>query len=151
MLEAHHGKSSQCQVCWSQALQQWKYNDFSLSHNLAQLRDERVNQLYGLEPVHHTTKFVGHRHCRWKYNGFLQSRNLARSYDQSGKLLYSQESLKVCHHPNKFGGHRHCGSKDIIYLVCHVICEKHVIKEPCNFMVAIITLVIRMQWLLFFT
>ena len=51
---------------------------------------------------------------------------------------------------NKFGGHEHCGSKDIIYLVCHVICQKHMIKEPCDFMVAIITLVIGIQWLTFF-
>ena len=34
----------------------------------------------------------------------------------------------VCHHLAKFGGHRYCSSRDITFLVCHVIKQGHVIK-----------------------
>ena len=34
----------------------------------------------------------------------------------------------VCHHLVKFGGYRSCSSRDIIFLICHVIKQDHVIK-----------------------
>ena len=34
----------------------------------------------------------------------------------------------VCHHLAQFRGHRYCGSRDMIFLVCHVIYQDHVIK-----------------------
>ena len=46
-----------------------------------------------------------------------------------------------------FVGHKHCGSKDI-HLVCHMICQKHMIKGPGEFMVAII---IGILWFSFIT
>ena len=36
----------------------------------------------------------------------------------------------VSYHPAKFSGYRRCGSGDKIILVCHVISQDHVIKEP---------------------
>ena len=34
----------------------------------------------------------------------------------------------VCQHLSKFGGHRYCSSRDMMFLVCHVIKQDHVIK-----------------------
>ena len=34
----------------------------------------------------------------------------------------------VCHHLAKFGDHRYCTSRDIIFLVFHVIKQYHMIK-----------------------
>ena len=34
----------------------------------------------------------------------------------------------------KFSGQKHCGSRDINFLVCHMILQNHVIKRSCNTM-----------------
>ena len=34
----------------------------------------------------------------------------------------------IYHHLAKFGGHSYCSSKDIMFLVCHVIKQDHAIK-----------------------
>ena len=34
----------------------------------------------------------------------------------------------ACHHLAKFGGHRYCGSRNVMFLVCHLIYQNHVIK-----------------------
>ena len=39
----------------------------------------------------------------------------------------------MSHYPTKFDGPRHFGSKDIIFLVCHVIIQDHVIKGSLHF------------------
>ena len=50
----------------------------------------------------------------------------------------SGEMILVCHvishHSTKFGGLAHWGSANIMGLVSHMISQKHVIKEPCDFM-----------------
>ena len=33
-----------------------------------------------------------------------------------------------------FGSHRHCNSEDIMFLVCHMVVQDHVIKELYDFM-----------------
>ena len=35
----------------------------------------------------------------------------------------------VCHHPAKSGEHSYCGTRDKMFLVCHVIPQNHVVKE----------------------
>ena len=40
----------------------------------------------------------------------------------------------ISHIPAKFGGHKYRGSEDIIFLVCHVISQDHVIKRYSNVM-----------------
>ena len=60
------GKSPPCQVWWSRALWQWKYNGFSLSLDLTKLHDHWVEYVYGwklLKVNHHPTIFGSHRHC----------------------------------------------------------------------------------------
>ena len=47
--------------------------------------------------------------------------------------LYRWKLLLVTHHPAKFNGQRSWGSKDITYLICHVILQDHVIKIFCDF------------------
>ena len=44
------------------------------------------------------------------------------------------DTLNVIHHPVKSGDHRRSGSRVIIFLVCQVISQYHVIKETCDFM-----------------
>ena len=39
----------------------------------------------------------------------------------------------VCHHLTKFGGQRYCSSRDITFLVCHVIKQVHVIEGSGNY------------------
>ena len=34
----------------------------------------------------------------------------------------------VCHHLAKFGGHRYCSSRNIKFLICHVIKQDLVIQ-----------------------
>ena len=34
----------------------------------------------------------------------------------------------VYHHFAKFGGHRYCGTRNIMFLVCHVINFDHIAK-----------------------
>ena len=41
----------------------------------------------------------------------------------------SQSCCKVC------CGHRHCGSGDVMFLVCHVTLQDHVIERSCDFLV----------------
>ena len=48
--------------------------------------------------------------------------------------LYGYELLTVGHHPAKFIGHGHCGKGDIVILVCHVILQDYLIKEPYDIM-----------------
>ena len=52
-------------------------------------------------------------------------RDLARTRDQSVKLLYGEDSHKVCHYSIKFGGHRHSGGRNIMIFVCHVTLQDH--------------------------
>ena len=55
-------------------------------------------------------------------------------FGDTGTFLKEWELLIVCHNPAKFGGHKHCGSRSIMFLVCHVISQDHVIKGLCDFM-----------------
>ena len=34
----------------------------------------------------------------------------------------------VCHQLVKFGGHRYCSSRDVIFLVCHMIKQENIVK-----------------------
>ena len=54
------------------------------------------------------------------------------SLDQLFK--WSCDFLGRSHHIDKFGDLKHCGSVNITFLVCYVILQDHLIKEPCNFM-----------------
>ena len=38
----------------------------------------------------------------------------------------------VFHHPEKFGDHKHCDN-GYMFLICHMILQDHVTKEPCDF------------------
>ena len=37
--------------------------------------------------------------------------------------------LKVSHHPALFCSHKDCGSKDTIFLICHMILQDQMTKE----------------------
>ena len=39
----------------------------------------------------------------------------------------------VYHHSAKFGSHRCCNSRDIMFLVCHLISQDHMIKGSSDF------------------
>ena len=39
----------------------------------------------------------------------------------------------VCHHPAKFGSHRYCSSRGIIFLICRLIKQNHVIKRSAEY------------------
>ena len=39
----------------------------------------------------------------------------------------------ACPHLAKFGGQRHCSSKDIMFLVCQVIKQDHMIKGVADY------------------
>ena len=39
----------------------------------------------------------------------------------------------VYNHPVKFGDHRYSGSRDIIFLVCHITLKNHVIKGSFDY------------------
>ena len=39
----------------------------------------------------------------------------------------------VCHHLTKFGVHRYCSSRDVMFLVCHVIKQDHVIERSGDY------------------
>ena len=39
----------------------------------------------------------------------------------------------VCRYLTKFVGHRYCRSRDVIFLVFHVIKKDHVIKGSCSY------------------
>ena len=41
---------------------------------------------------------------------------------------YEWELFMVYHHFAKFGDHKYCSSRDIFFLVCHVIKQDHIIK-----------------------
>ena len=43
---------------------------------------------------------------------------------------YGLKLLMVSYQPVKSGGHTHCESEDVMILVC----QDHVIKEPCDYM-----------------
>ena len=115
-------------VQWSQALQQQRCNDSSLSYDLAGPRDQRVEHLYGWKPKesYHPNMFGSNIHCGI---GDIMSSDLARPRNQSVVRLYRQKRIKVSHHPSKFGSHSLSGSGVKIVLVCHVITEDHVIKQ----------------------
>lgn len=68
-----------------------------------------------------------------RYNDFSFLCDLARRHDQRFILLHWQEPIKVNYHPVKFSGHRHSGSRDIMFLVCHVIVQDDVIKGSCDY------------------
>ena len=36
-------------------------------------------------------------------------------------------------HPAKFVGHKPCGSRNIMFLICHLISQDHVTQEPFDF------------------
>ena len=38
----------------------------------------------------------------------------------------------MVYHP-KFGGHRYCSSGDIMFLVCHLIKQDHIIKRSVDY------------------
>ena len=46
---------------------------------------------------------------------------------------FEWQAFIVCHHLTKFGGQGYCSSRDIIFLVCHVIKQVHVIKGSGNY------------------
>ena len=48
-------------------------------------------------------------------------------------VTYGLDLIKVKYYLATFISHRHCGSEDIVILVCHVILQNHVLKEPCDF------------------
>ena len=39
----------------------------------------------------------------------------------------------VYHHLAKFGGHRYCISRDIMFLICNVIKQGHIIKRSGDY------------------
>ena len=45
------------------------------------------------------------------------------SHDHMFKKLFEF----MGHNPTKFGGRRYCGSRDTVFLVCHVISQNHLI------------------------
>ena len=45
-VEAPQCKSRSCQVWWLQAMGQWRYNGFGLSHDLNRPHNQGVEQLY---------------------------------------------------------------------------------------------------------
>ena len=42
--------------------------------------------------------------------------------------------LILCNHHAKFHGRSYCGSRDVMYLICHVALQDHVIKGSFDFM-----------------
>ena len=56
------------------------------------------------------------------------SSDLKKARDSRIKFLYDWEFSMVCHHLAKFGGCRYCISGDIIFLVCRVITQNHVLN-----------------------
>ena len=78
------GKSSSCQVWWSQSLWQWRYNGVKLKGDLARPCGQRVKgTLWGgpIKVSYHPIKFDGHR-CSGKGDAFSLSHDLTRPHGQ---------------------------------------------------------------------
>ena len=124
------------QVQQPQALQQWRYNRFSLPYGLARPHDQRVMRLYGQEIVkvrYHPAKFCGDRH--FGIRDIMVFICQVTLQDQVIKVLndfMDGSPLRLVNILPGSVGHRHCGSGYIIVLVCHVISQDHVIKGSCD-------------------
>ena len=70
------------------------------------------------------------------------SRGLTRSRNQRVKWLYEQKPIKLSYHPAKFLGYRHSGSRDIIFLICHVILTLWGYLENAEFTALILNILI---------
>ena len=88
-----------------------------------------------LQVIHQPINFGDQRHCGsgditvLLCHIILQDtkRYLWLSQNQKVKQLYGWKPFDAIHHPAKFGGLRHSGDGDI-FLVCHIISHKHLIK-----------------------
>ena len=128
------GKSQSCQGWWPWVLWYWRYNDFSLSHDLTRQRDQRLMWLYRQVPIKvadHPAKFGRPRHCG---SGDMILACQISMRDQRVMWLFRQELIKIGYHPVKLGGHRRCDSGVTVVLVCHVILQDLVLKRSYDFM-----------------
>ena len=50
-------------------------------------------------------------------------------------LLYRQKPIKRSHNPAKISGHRKFGSRGVMFFVCHMTLQDHMIKALYEFMV----------------
>lgn len=128
----YQGKSSPFQVWWPWALWFWRYNDFTLPHDLTRPCNQKVAWFYRQEPIqanYHTAKFDGHRHCKSEVWNFHLSRDLTRPSDQRVRWIYCQEPIKVIYHPTEFRSHRHFGGGYIMFLTCHMILRQWLHKH----------------------
>ena len=121
-IRAPHSKSRSWQDWWSQALWQWRYDGFSLSHDLTRSQDQRVSKLYGSAPLkvsHHFAKIDGCWHCDIGDIMVLVCQMIPQDHFIKGSCDFLQEPVKVSYHLAKFG------SGVMIVLVYHVIPHDH--------------------------
>ena len=105
LVGSHQGRLPSCQVWWLQALWEWRYSGFTLSHDLPRPRDQRVMWLYRQEATqvsYHHAKFDGHRHSG---NGdvFNLPRDLDVMTSPAPTWLVSFESNSISYILAKFG------------------------------------------------
>ena len=67
-------------------------------------------------------------------NVFNLSRNFSRPCDYRMTPLDGWQSLVVSHHLVMYSGHWSSASRDMIYLICPIISQDHVIKESSDLM-----------------
>ena len=105
------------------------YRPLLVEHDLAMFC---VHQSSANDDISYSTcHAISQIHVIERSYGVILTCNFTRPSEENIMSLYGKEALKLSHHPAKFGDHRKCGSKDIRYLVCHVILQDNVIQNCC--------------------
>ena len=63
---------------------------------------------------------------------FILSRDIKWPHDQRVMWLWKTELLSQSQHCAKFDAYKTCGSRDIMFLFCHVTLCEHMIKVTCD-------------------
>ena len=72
-------------------------------------------------------------YLKWRYKVFNISRDLTNYVIEGSHNFMRWELFMVCHHLGKCGGHKYCTSRDIMFLVYHVIKQDHVNKGSAGY------------------
>ena len=132
-----HDKSATYLIWCPWASCKWRCYVFNLPSCFKRPPHWGIIQIFGwklLVVYHHSDKFGDNWHqVEWRYKVLNLSSGLTGPRDWRIIWHYRWKPLMISYHHTTFGGDKHCGSEDVMILICHVISQDHLTKEPCSF------------------
>ena len=128
--KASPGKSPPCLVWCPWVFYKWKYNIYLIDHVASQ--DHVIKGSCGFIKVAFNDISPPWQDCDWRFYVFVSWHYVTTSLKVCMNLWMEGPYLLINHHLAMFGGHWSSASWDIIYLVCHVISQEHVIEGSCD-------------------